>query len=665
MSRAKSVLAVLLCLALAAPGFAQTPEIPGVAHRSFFSWFTWNYEPHPISRVSFEDSPRLDRLMRAGIIYLSLRDAVALSLENNLDIETARFNPKLSEANLLRASAGQLLRNISSTVSSGPSSATTGVLASTLLGSGGSGGASSGSGQGGVLSGLNVQLQGTSVPNLDPQFFINGVISHSTQIETATNITGTNFLVTQYEGSSYGIQQGLLTGTTATLYMSDQFNLSQNSPYNNINPFTQSNLSLQIQQNLLQGFRRSVNNRYIRVAKNQLKISDLTFQNQVMATVANVVTLYWDLVSFDESLKVQQQTLELDTKLYNDDKRRAELGAIAPIDIIEQEAEMKAAQQSVTTAELQVLQQETILKSVITRSGLDRLDVVNARIVPTDRFDMPEQEAIRPIQDLIAEAVASRPDVQQSAISLENSRITTLGVKDAMLPQLTATAALSNSGLAGQINSIPVPVTLANGSTQLVTRGPGDVTGYFEGGIGTVLSQLLGRNFPNYSLTVALTVPIRNRSAQADYITDQLNYRQQQIQDHQLLNNIKQNVINARVALSQARAAYDTSVEARRLQEQTFNGQRRKYELGTTTILDVVIGQRDLTTRELAEVNAKNQYIHAQVNLQNAMGEILKAYNVDIEQAKQGQVGREPDLIPAVPPAPAGTTGFSTGPAKR
>ena len=665
MSRAKAALAIWLCLAVALPGFAQTPEISGVSHRSFFSWFTWNYEPHPVQNVTLEDSPRLDKLMRAGIIYLSLRDAVALALENNLEIELARFNPKLSQANLLRASAGQLLRNISSTVSSGPSSATTGVLASTLLGSGGSGGASSGSGQGGVLSGLNVQLQGTSVPNLDPTFLINGLVSHSTQIETATNITGTNFLVTQYEGTSYGIQQGLLTGTTATLYMSDQFNLWQNSPYNNINPFTQSSLSLQIQQNLLQGFRRSVNNRYIRVAKNQLKISDLTFQNQVMATVANVVTLYWDLVSFDESLKVQQQTLDLDTKLYNDDKRRAELGAIAPIDIIEQEAEMKAAQQNVTTAELQVLQQETILKSVITRSGLDRLDVVNARIVPTDQFDMPAQEAIRPIQDLIQEAIASRPDVQQSAISLENSRITTLGVRDAMLPQLTATGVLSNSGLAGQVNSIPVPVTLPDGSTQLVTRGPGDVTGYFQGGIGTVLSQLLGRNFPNYSLTVALTVPIRNRSAQADYITDQLNYRQQQIQDRQLLNNIKQNVINARVALSQARAAYDTSVEASRLQEQTFNGQRRKYELGTTTILDVVIGQRDLTTRKLAEVNAKNQYIHAQINLQSAMGEILKAYSVDIEQAKQGQVGREPDLIPAVPPAPLGTAGFGTGPTKR
>jgi outer membrane protein len=653
MSRAKSVLAVLLCLAVAAPGFAQTPEIQGVSHRALSSWFTWNYEPHPVPGISFADSARLDKLMRAGIIYLSLRDAIALALENNLDIETARFNPRLSEANLLRASAGQLLRNISSNISTGPSSASTGVLASTALGSGGSGGASSGSGQGGVLSGLNVQLQGTSVPNLDPVFLLQGSVVHNTTIETATNITGLNALVTQYEGATSAIQKGLLTGTTATLSMSNQFNLHQNSPLNDFNPFTQSALSVQIQQNLLQGFRRSVNNRYIRVARNNLRSSDLTFQNQVMATVANVVGLYWDLVSFNESLKVSQRTLELDTSLYNDTRRRAELGAIAPIDIIQAEADMKAAQQDVTTADMRVQQQETILKTVISRNGLDRLDVINARIVPTDQFDIPAQEAIRPIQDLIADAIAARPDVQQSAISLENSRITTLGVRDAMLPQLTATASASNNGVAGEVNTIPVTVT-TNGAARLVTRTAADVNPYFLGGYGNVLSQIFGRNFPNYSLTVSLTVPIRNRSAQADYVTDQLNYRQQQIQDRQLMVNIKQNVINARIVLSQARAAYDTSVEARKLQEQTYNGQRRKYELGTATILDVVIGQRDLTTRELAEVNAKSQYIHAQVNMQNVMGQILKAYNVDLEQARQGQVGREPDLIPAAPPAPSG-----------
>ena len=245
MSRAKSVLVILLCLAVAAPGFGQTPEIPGL-RAGPCSRGSPGTTSQPVPNVVFEDSTRIDKLMRAGMIYLSLRDAIALSLENNLDIETAHFNTRLSDANLLRVSSGQLLRNISSSISSGPSSATLGVLASTQLGSGGSGGASSGSGQGGVLSGLNVQLQGTTVPNLDPVFFVSGQFTHATTIETATNITGTNFLVNQYKGATYGIQEGLLTGTTATLGMSDQFGISQNSPYNMFNPFTQSSLSFQI-----------------------------------------------------------------------------------------------------------------------------------------------------------------------------------------------------------------------------------------------------------------------------------------------------------------------------------------------------------------------------------------------------------------------------------
>jgi outer membrane protein TolC len=661
MSLAKPFLAILLSCAIALPGFAQTPELRQPAQRPILSWFSHNYQAHPVPKVSFEDSPRIDKLMRAGNIYLSLRDAIALALENNLDIEYARFTPKLSEANLLRASGGQLLRNISSNITSGPSSASLGVLASTQLGSGyTSGGSSSGSGQGGVLSGLNVQLAGTSVPNLDPTLYVGGTFSHSTSIQTATNITGTNFLTTDYKGNTVYIQQGMITGTTATLYMNNYFHYKQNSPYAEFNPYNQSGLTFQLQQNLLQGFRRSVNNRYIRVARNQLRSSDLAFRNQVMTTVASVVSLYWDLVSFRESLKVKQQTVELDTKLYNDNKRRAELGAIAPIDIIQAEAEMKAAQQDVTTQESQVLQQETILKAYLTRGGIQRAELMNARLIPTDRFTIPEVEQIQPIQDLIAQAMANRPDIEQSRLSLENTRITTLGVKDALMPQLTATVRMTNNGVAGQVNTIPVPVTV-NGVTTYYTRTPSDVNGYFLGGYGTVLSQLFGRNFPNYSATIELTMPIRNRSAQADLITDQLNYRQAQISDTQLHNNIRQNVINARIALSQARAAYETSVEARNLQQQTSNGTRRKYELGTATILDVVVTQRDLTTRELSEVTALNAYVKARLNLQNVMGDILKAYDVDIEQAKTGVVGREPDPIPAVLPQPAAANSSNSG----
>ena len=646
MTFTRSFLAVFLCFILVAPGFGQDIKLTGERQGGIVGYFTNNYTPHHIPSSSFEDSPRIDKLMRAGIIYLSLRDAIALALENNLDLESARYNPKLSDANLLRASAGALLRNVSSNISNGPNSASLGVLAATQLGSGGTGGNTGSSGTGGVLSGLNVQLAGTAIPNLDPAFFINGQFVHQTSIQTATNITGTNFLVTQYKSSNYGIQQGLLTGTSLQLGMGNTVGVTQNSPFNMFSPYTQASLSFSVQQNLLQGFRPSVNKRAIIVAKNQRHISDLTFKNQVMATVNSVVNLYWDLVAFNDSLKVKQKTLELNTKLFNDNKRRSELGAIAPIDIIQTEAEVKASQQDVTTAESQVLQQEMILKNVLTRSGMDRMEIVTARIVPTDHYTVPDEEQVRPIQDLITQALANRPDVEQSRIGLEDSVISSRGTRDAMLPQLTAFASMSNSGLAGQVNSLPVPTTLPNGQTTFVQRTPGDVNGYFLGGYGTVLGQLFGRNFPNYSAGISLSIPIRNRAAQADYITDQLNYRQQQIQDRQLHNSIRLNVVNARTALTLARAAYNTSVEASKLQEQTFNGTRRKYELGTATILDVVIGQRDTTTRELAEVDARNQYIRARTNLENILGNILQDYDVSIEEAINGVVSRAPDMIP-------------------
>ena len=652
MSLVRPFLAILLCYAVALPGFAQTPQISGERSRGIVNWFANNYTAHAIPNVSFEDSPRLEKLMRAGIIYLSLRDAIALALENNLDLENARYNPKLSQANLMRANAGALLRNISSGISSGPSSASLGVLAATGLGSGGTGGGGGGGGQGGVLSGLNVQLAGSAIPNLDPTFFINGQFVHNTSIQTATNITGTNFLVTDYKSSNYGIQQGLITGTSLQLGMGNTFDVTQNSPFNMFTPYTQANLSFSIQQNLLQGFRPSVNRRAITVAKNQLHVTDLQFKNQVMATVNNIVNLYWDLVAFNESYKVKQHTLELNTKLYGDHKRRAELGAIAPIDIIQAEAEVKASQQDVTTAQSQVLQQEMILKSMLTRNGMEKLDVITARIVPTDHYEVPAQEQIQPIQDLIVQALAARPDVEQSRIAIQNAQISSRGTRDAMLPQLTAFASMTNNGLAGQVNPLPVPVNLPNGTASSFVRTPGDVNQYFLGGYGTVLGQLFGRNFPNYSAGISLNIPIRNRAAQADYITDQLNFRQQQIQDRQLQNNIRLNVVNARTALAQARAAYDTSVEARRLQGQTFAGTRRKYELGTATILDVVIGQRDTTTRELVEVDARNQYIRARNNLQNILGNILQVYDVNIEEAKTGQVARPADAIPVVGQGP-------------
>jgi outer membrane protein TolC len=355
-----------MSILLGASAWGQTPELKPYERTGTWAGFIGMYMPKRVAAVSFEDSPRMETLMRAGQIYLSLRDAIALALENNLDIEYARFGPRAADANQMRASAGQLLRNISSSISSGPSSASLGVLSgASALGSGG--GSSGGSSQSGVLSGVSVQLAGSGIPNLDPVGYVTGSLNHITSPQSSNFVTGTSALVSAYKGLTWGVQKGFLTGTTATLSMSNTIGLNQNSPTNNFNPTTNGNMTLSLTQHLLQGFGLAVNNRAIRVAKNQRVQSDLQFKAQVIATVSSVASLYWDLVSFNDNLRVKREALKLNEKLYSDNKRRAELGAIAPIDIVQAEAEVAASQQDVTVAELQVLQQEMILKSAAGR----------------------------------------------------------------------------------------------------------------------------------------------------------------------------------------------------------------------------------------------------------------------------------------------------------
>lgn len=640
-----AVFALFTLFAAWSPASAQAPDIRPYTGTGLFSGFKRKYLPQYMPPVNTGNSNRLDSLMRAGRIYLSLQDAIALALENNLDIEYARYGPRLAETDELRASAGQLLRGISSNIRQGPSSATSGVLAgANSLGS--AGGTTTGGTEGGILSGMSVQLAGAAIPNLDPTLYANAQYYHQTQPQTSSFITGTNFLVSQFKTANWGFQKGFLTGTTVTLDMNNTI-LGQNAPTNDFNPTTRSNFGVQINQRLLQGFGFAVNNRAIRVAKNNRHVSDLVFREQVIATISNVVSLYYDLVSLNDILKVRQQALELATKLYTDNRRRAEIGTIAPIEIVQAEAEMEASQQQVTDAETQVMQQEMIIKNVLTRSGVDNLALVDARVVPTDRIEVPATEQIEPVQDLVVEALENRPEIEQSRIQLENSRISIQGTKSALLPSLDVFANLQNNALAGQVNTVTYQGIEDNALLQLLAKRSA-VNPFFIGSYGTVLGQLFARNFPDYAVGFQLNIPLRNSAAQADLIKDQLNLRQQQINDRQLQNNIKLNVLNARIAVGQARAAYETSVKARILQEQTLNGERRKYQLGTSSFLNVVIVQRDLVTRQSAEVSAVSTYIRARNNLDTITGRILGKYDVHIDEAYKGVVNRPPSTLPVL-----------------
>ena len=646
----KNALLFFVILAAAHAQNLNTPEVKTYGGTGPFSSFARRYLPAPVPRTDYANSSRLDALMRAGNIYLSLQDAIALALENNLDIEYHRYDRKQAETDQLRASAGSLLRFQSASVRAGFNSASSGVLGATnALGTTGVG--TSTGGQQGILSGFTIQAAGSQIPNLEPVAFVSWQGTHRTNPLTSSLTTGTNYLVSSARGVTYGVQKAFLSGTVVTFDMYHQ-SLFQNSAANDFNPSLSSNAELSIRQPLLQGFGWATNKRAITIARNNLTVSDLNFKEQVIATVKNVIDLYWDLVSFNENLKFKQRALEIAQKLYEDNKKRVAAGAIAPIDIIQAEAGVQTAQLDLRGAEMQVLQQEMILKNVLTRTGVDSVAVIEAHVIPTDSIQVPESEAVEPVQDMISEALASRPELKETQINLENTRVNMKGVKNAMLPGLDVFVDLQNNALAGQVNTVPIP-TSADVSQFIKSRDPSAVNPYFLGGYSTIFSQLFGRNFPNYSIGFNLNVPLTNSAARADMIKNELDYRQAQINVKQQENAIRLNVVNARIALAQARAGYDTAVKARKLQEQTFAGEQRKFQLGTSTFLNVVLVQRDVVTAQAAEINALNVYIRSRNGMDQVLGRTLELNHVSIEEAYTGVVKRPHSPLPVLDVRPS------------
>jgi outer membrane protein len=326
------------------------------------------------------------------------------------------------------------------------------------------------------------------------------------------------------------------------------------------------------------------------------------------------------------------------TRLWEDNKRQVEVGTLAPIEVTRAEAQIAAGEQQLTIAQTQVLQQETILKTALSRTGVASPSVAEAHIIPTDQISVPDTQPIAPIQDMTAMALSSRPELAQSRIQLQNQDLTIRGSRNALLPTLDAVANVANNALAGQ------PSTLPGVHTQ---------NAFFNGGYGQVLSQLFQRNFPNYSVGFNLNIPIRNRAAQAQVINDQLTMRQQQLGLQRLENQVRVDVQNALIALTQARAQYNAASRSRVLQAQTLDAEQKKLALGASTIYAVIQDQQTLTAAESSEVAAKAAYYKAKVELDRSTGQILTNNNISLDEASRGVVSRPPSPLPPPAPPPA------------
>ena len=636
MKQFHTYVAVLCAVLVATPAtFGQ--QNPGVDTRGplgterphWYSGVAQPYQPRVVPPVNVSNSSRIDALLRAGNLYLSLSDAIALALENNLDVEIERYEFSLAEADLLRAQSGAGINGIPTGVLPGiPTGAGLG-----LLGSSGTG-----IGSAGAISPLGAGL------SFDP--FISGNVNfgHTTVPQSNTVLSGTNALVTTNKTANFALVQAFSTGGSVALNYNNIIQ-EQNSFRSTVNPFTNSSLDLTVTQPLLQGFGLALNNRNIRVAKNNVKAADYVFRQQLINSVANVVQLYWTLVAANSTVNVNQQAVAVAQKLYDDNKKQVEIGTLAPIEVVRAEAQLATAQQALVAAQSAVLQLEAVLKSALSRNGLASLPILEAHVIPTDPIRIPETEAIQPVQDLVSRALDNRPDVAQSRIQLNNADIILSGTRNALLPSLSFVGDMRSNALVGSQNTVEG----VNATTGLLSTPP-IADPFFVGGYGTVLAQLFGRNFPTYSVGLSLTIPLRNRAAQANLATASVNLRQNQLLLQRQINQIRVDVQNAITAVNQARTQYEAAVKGRVLQEQTLDADQKKLALGATTVYQVIQDQRDLTTAAAAEVTAQATYAGARVQLDVATGSTLANNNVEFDEAKTGHVSKAPSTPPTVAP---------------
>jgi outer membrane protein TolC len=620
----------------------------------------------PPARVT--NGSRLRVLMRAGNLYLTAQDAIALALESNLELESDRYNALISESNLRRFEAGGALPGVptgnSQVTSVTSGQGVSGVTQAAGVNSGGGGNSNSGNTVGATISQI-----GPTTPTLDPVVQQADTFSHLSAPQANARLSGVENLIQSKRRYFTSISQGLITGGQVSLSFSDSY-LNENAPTDILNPTSATVLQLSVRQNLLQGFGIALNSRNITVAKSNVEINDLNFKTEVIGVVANVLTQYYSLVADYQDLSAKRGALEVARRLYEDNKKQVQVGTMTPLDVTQAEAQVAGSLQDLSTSQATLEQQQVSLKNLLSRDALADPVVRDAQIIPLDTITVPEHESLPALKDLIATAYAKRADLLTERMNVANSKISATGTANGVLPQLAVLANASTQGVAGEQQYVPVspdrlppsggapggaippgfvpcPPNVAPSGTICETADP-----YFIGGVGKALGQTFRRNFPSQNVGAFLAPVVRNRQAQADYAIDQLSLKQQELSNARHINQVAVDVSTGVVALQQARARYQAALKNRELQQELLIAEQKKFSLGASTTFLVVQQQRDLATAQATEISDLATYSTARIALDETLGTTLDANNVSMEEGAQGRVQRQshiPDNVPNLP----------------
>lgn len=602
------------------------------------------YTPTDYNAPRLSNTPRLGDLLRDGSIYLSLSDAVLLALENNYDIEIARVNLDIADTDILRAKAGSTLRG----VSTGLVANTLGGTSTTVTGGGGPGGTSTSSGGSGTgASGLVLSTNGGGPMPLNRDPLLGGTLQYESQTSPGgTSIFNAKSTTTDTATYNFTYQQGFATGTQLSVGFNNA-RASSNSFLSAYTPQYNSNFKATVTQNLLQGFGPWIQNRFVVQAKNNRRITDSAFRQQLIYTITQVENIYWNLVSGYEDVQAKQRALQQSTQLASDNRRQLEIGTLAPLDIVNSDQQVSTDRQALVTSESNLEYQQLLMKQAIVRD-LNDPQLATAPVIPTDRVSLERlSEEDMPVEDLVKAAYANNPAIEQAALNMENNKITIRAEKNGLLPILNAYAFYGGTGIAGTAN--PQSSACTNNPT-LPNCGLGNYGAY-----GTAFSGAFNNSAPDKGVGATLSIPIRNRAAQADQARSQMEYRQAQMRLQQLYTQTRIQVINGQFALTNDRASVVAAQATRDYQAQALEAEQKRFRLGASTTANVLQQERNLATAENNLITATAVYARDRASLQQLLANTLDRYSINLEQAAAGVLSAAP-VIPGLtapkPPEP-------------
>lgn len=599
------------------------------------------YTPRQVAPPVLSNTSRIQQIMREGKIFLSMDDAVALALENNLDIGIARYNLNIADTDVLRAKGGanQFLGANQGIVQNTPGGGVGGLGGSVGSGPGGTTAAPGGIGAGtnGLVS--STLGLGSLITSFDP--IVTGTVQFDRNNQLASSsFAGVPVTTTNTNTYNFSYVQGFQSGTNMLVGFNNT-RTTTNSPFTTLSPLLNSGFQFKLTQHLLQGFGFLPNTRLIRLTKNNREISDVAFRLQIITTVDQIENMYWDLVFAYENVRVKQEELAFSQKTLSDNQRQVQIGTLAPIEVVRAQNTVATDEQSLIQAQTNLDLQQLLMKNALSRS-LEDPTLADAEVIPTSTMHLPEQEAVVPTQDLVNEALSHRAELAESRIDLSNRLINTKAIRNSMLPSLDVFAYYGGSGLGGAQN----PGNLcANLPPDLQTSGFCSVNPVPSVGYGSTLNDLVNSSAPDKGLGVTLNIPIRNRQAQALQVRSQLEYRQAQMLLQQIENRVRIEVRNAQFSVQQNRAAVQAAQAAVTLAQQSLDAEQKKFNLGASTSTLVLQNESGLATARSNLVSAQAAYVKSRVELDRATGLLLDHAGIMMDDAVRGEVNH----MPAVP----------------